>query len=111
MDRRRRAFLKTTALAGVAAVTVATAIAMPSPTFAQVPAQPTNGLPLGPGRAIELRTLKERLSDKASDEQRVDNCRVPLERRGSQPRPGCPGEAESPVPPTRDGKMDASTSN
>jgi hypothetical protein len=34
-------------------------------------------------------TGKERLSDKASDEQRVDNCRVPAERRGSKPRPDC----------------------
>jgi hypothetical protein len=35
-------------------------------------------------------TLKERLSDKASDEQRVDNCKVPLDRRGTTPRPeGC----------------------
>jgi hypothetical protein len=34
-------------------------------------------------------TLKERLSDKASDEQRVDNCRVPPERRGTTPRPDC----------------------
>jgi hypothetical protein len=34
-------------------------------------------------------TLKERLSDKASDEQRVDNCRVAMERRGLRPRPGC----------------------
>jgi hypothetical protein len=32
-------------------------------------------------------TLKERLSDKASDEQRVDNCHVPPERRGTKPRP------------------------
>jgi hypothetical protein len=31
--------------------------------------------------------LKERLSDKASDEQRVDNCNVPPEKRGSRPRP------------------------
>lgn len=37
----------------------------------------------------EMRTLKERLSDKASDAQRVDNCRVPPERRGPVPRPGC----------------------
>jgi hypothetical protein len=37
------------------------------------------------------KTGKERLSDKASDEQRVDNCRVPPERRGTKPRPnGCP---------------------
>lgn len=35
-------------------------------------------------------TLKERLSDKASDEQRIDNCRVPIERRGATPRPDCP---------------------
>jgi hypothetical protein len=35
-------------------------------------------------------TLKERLSDKASDEQRVNNCKVPLVRRGPAPRPdGC----------------------
>jgi len=35
-------------------------------------------------------TLKERLSDKASDEQRVDNCKVPLDRRGTKARPeGC----------------------
>ena len=36
-------------------------------------------------RATE--TLKERLSDKASDEQRVNNCHVPPERRGTKPRP------------------------
>jgi hypothetical protein len=40
--------------------------------------------------AQEARTLKERLSDKASDNQRVDNCKVPLDRRGPQPRPDCP---------------------
>jgi hypothetical protein len=34
-------------------------------------------------------TLKERLSDKASDEQRVDDCRVPLDRRGARKRPDC----------------------
>jgi hypothetical protein len=32
-------------------------------------------------------TAKERLSGKANDEQRVDNCKVPPERRGSKPRP------------------------
>jgi hypothetical protein len=39
-------------------------------------------------------TLKERLSDKASDQQRVDNCRVPPERRGPVPRPDCPRPAD-----------------
>ena len=33
------------------------------------------------------KTGKERLADKASDEQRVDNCKVPPDRRGPKPRP------------------------
>jgi hypothetical protein len=49
--------------------------------------------------ADDPKTLKERLSDKASDEQRVDNCRVPVERRGSTPRPGCPTDPIAPAPP------------
>lgn len=54
-----------------------------------------------PTIAQEARTLKERLSDKASDTQRVDNCRVPPERRGSLPRPDCP---EKPQPATSEAK-------
>jgi hypothetical protein len=34
-----------------------------------------------------IRIAKERLGGKASDEQRVDNCKVPLDQRGSKPRP------------------------
>jgi hypothetical protein len=37
--------------------------------------------------AQSIRTAKERLGGKASDEQRVDNCKVPLDQRGSKPRP------------------------
>ena len=48
-------------------------------------------------KAQEAHTLKERLSDKASDDQRVDNCHVSVERRGTKPRPDCP---EEPRPPT-----------
>jgi ribosomal protein L27 len=33
------------------------------------------------------KTLKERLGDKASDEQRVNNCKVPVDQRGTKPRP------------------------
>ena len=33
------------------------------------------------------RTGKERLGGKASDEQRIDNCKVPLDLRGPKPRP------------------------
>jgi hypothetical protein len=45
--------------------------------------------------AQDVKTLKERLSDKASDAQRIDNCHVPPERRGPVPRPDC---AEKPQP-------------
>jgi hypothetical protein len=38
-------------------------------------------------QAEPTRTGKERLGDKASDEQRVDNCKVPLDLRGPKPRP------------------------
>jgi len=59
-------------------------------------------LVLGPvgARADEPKTLKERLSDKASDEQRVDNCRVPIDRRGDKPRPDCPAASGTTIPPT-----------
>ena len=40
----------------------------------------------------QVKTSKERLSRKADDEQRIDNCRVPAELRGPTPRPGCSDE-------------------
>jgi hypothetical protein len=43
----------------------------------------------GVATAQEVKTSKERLSRKAFDEQRVDNCRVPVELRGPLPRPDC----------------------
>jgi hypothetical protein len=41
------------------------------------------------------KSAKERLSDKASDEQRVDNCKVPPDRRGPKPRPDCSPAGET----------------
>jgi hypothetical protein len=47
-------------------------------------------------RAEPRRTGKERLGRKSSDEQRVDNCKVPLELRGPKPRPdGCVDDAST----------------
>lgn len=40
----------------------------------------------GPG----VLTGKERLGKKWMDEQRIDNCKVPIDRRGAKPRPTCP---------------------
>jgi hypothetical protein len=34
-----------------------------------------------------VRTAKERLGGKWMDEQRVDNCKVPIDKRGTKPRP------------------------
>ena len=48
-----------------------------------------------PRETDEPKTLKERLSDKASDEQRVDNCNVPAARRGETPRPDCDGRSDA----------------
>ncbi len=34
-----------------------------------------------------VKTAKERLGKKYADNQRVNNCKVPIEKRGSKPRP------------------------
>jgi hypothetical protein len=44
---------------------------------------------------LETKTGKERSSRKWFDEQRLDNCRVPMELRGAMPRPGCSNERTS----------------
>jgi hypothetical protein len=41
-------------------------------------------------------TGKERLGPKWTDEQRIDNCKVPVDKRGTKPRPSaCPGAPSS----------------
>ena len=53
-------------------------------------AQPAAGAPTEASTAAPKRdalTLKERLGAKWKDEQRVDNCKVPPEKRGTKPRP------------------------
>ena len=59
-------------------------------------AQSDNKPPAEVAAKAEDETLKERLSDKASDEQRVDNCKVPIDKRGPKPRPDCPGLLSQP---------------
>jgi hypothetical protein len=45
--------------------------------------------------AAQQRTLtgKERLGPKWTDEQRIDNCKVPLDKRGTKPRPSACADA------------------
>jgi hypothetical protein len=47
------------------------------------------GSPSAPPRPVL--TGKERLGPKWTDEQRIDNCKVPIDKRGTKPRPSaCP---------------------
>lgn len=44
-----------------------------------------------PAQKAATLTGKERLGPKWTDEQRIDNCNVPVDKRGSKPRPiACP---------------------
>lgn len=48
------------------------------------------------GHAPGVLTGKERLGPKWTDEQRIDNCKVPPDRRGAKPRPStCAGAPPS----------------
>ena len=42
-------------------------------------------MPAAPGQTRAL-TGKERLGPKWTDEQRIDNCNVPVDKRGTKPR-------------------------
>jgi hypothetical protein len=43
--------------------------------------------PDAPSGQPKVLTGKERLGPKWTDEQRTDNCRVPVDKRGARPRP------------------------
>ena len=62
-------------------------------------AQADDAMPkAGPAKAGSPAKLtgKERLGPKWSDEQRIDNCKVPLDKRGPRPRPSaCPNAPPS----------------
>ncbi|TWS94437.1 hypothetical protein [Reyranella sp. CPCC 100927] len=75
-----------------AALLMAVATAIPVLAQPRQPAalpqadRPTSPAPSPP------RTGKERLGGKWTDEQRLDNCKVPPDKRGTKPRPAtCPG--------------------
>jgi hypothetical protein len=51
----------------------------------QTPSRPETAVPAN-GSSL---TGKERSGRKWQDEQRIDNCNVPVDKRGSKPRPDC----------------------
>jgi hypothetical protein len=54
-----------------------------APVVARAQAVPQRGT----NSAVKQLTGKERLGEKWEDEQRIDNCKVPLDKRGAKPRP------------------------
>lgn len=70
----------------VASVSTIVALSISFGHAQDAPRAPAQAVPQSTA-APQRHTLKERLSDKASDDQRVDNCKVPLDRRGPKIRP------------------------
>ena len=70
---------------------VAICLALPATAQNRPPARYPPASSAGPLNAPAVLTGKERLGRKWMDEQRIDNCNVPLDKRGSRPRPStCP---------------------
>jgi hypothetical protein len=67
----------------VLGVTASLVIAALSPAIAQEQSHPAKGPETSP---ISTATGKERLGRKWMDEQRIDNCKVPIDKRGTKPR-------------------------
>jgi hypothetical protein len=69
---------------------IAAAGLAPIDVGAQMSGQAISGQAVGtitPSHGEEGLTGKERLSEKWKDEQRIDNCKVPLDKRGTRTRP------------------------
>jgi hypothetical protein len=69
-------------LIAMAGASVAAAQDRP-PAAASQASRPSTPSPT-PSRTL---TGKERLGEKWTDEQRIDNCKVPVDKRGTKPRP------------------------
>jgi hypothetical protein len=80
-----------TALTGVFTL-IAASVGAEEPTPIVAPATPTSSVQV----PAPVKTGKERLSSKASDDQRVDNCKVPQDLRGATVRSDtCEGQSQA----------------
>jgi len=68
----------------VLGVTASLVIAALSPAIAQEQSHAAKGRETS--LISTVRTGKERLGRKWMDEQRIDNCKVPIDKRGTKPR-------------------------
>jgi hypothetical protein len=71
---------------GVILISLAVIVLTPLHLGAETVTHPGDGA-IAPLNAGAQRTGKERLGEKWKDEQRVDNCKVPLDKQGPKPRP------------------------
>ncbi len=70
---------------------LAICLALPASAQGRLPAGDQPQPNAVPSNEPAVLTGKERLGKKWMDEQRIDNCKVPIDKRGSKPRPGtCP---------------------
>src|SRR6266566_1593443 len=69
-------------------------VAADAQTISPTNAPESTGTAVPPKGASQL-TGKERLGGKWKDEQRIDNCKVPLDKRGTKPRPDSCAHAPS----------------
>ena len=72
------------------AMTLMAAALAPVDVNAQMIGQTNSGQAVGtvtPSNGAAGLTGKERLSEKWKDEQRIDNCKVPIDKRGAKARP------------------------
>jgi hypothetical protein len=85
------------------ALAAAIGVALSSGAFAADPdaagdgARLPNARTIAPSAAPGVLTGKERLGRKWMDEQRIDNCKVPIDKRGAKPRSdSCPHMSSRP---------------
>jgi hypothetical protein len=69
-------------------------VAVGAQTISPANVPESSGTATPPNGAAQL-TGKERLGEKWKDEQRIDNCNVPLDKRGAKPRPDSCAHAPS----------------
>jgi hypothetical protein len=75
-------------IASLFAVSLAMAASAQDGARPDRPAQPALNATTSPSTTPTELTGKERLGPKWTDEQRIDNCKVPIDKRGSKPRSG-----------------------
>ena len=71
---------------GLIAISLAVLVLTPLHLGAETVTHPGVGAIAAPNAGAQ-RTGKERLGEKWKDEQRIDNCKVPLDKQGPKPRP------------------------